>query len=155
MVNFGTFLYLKFESLATMFEAMLLWKHQRAASFVMLVHTFWRTQQCRINQKLDGRAIRGGYIDPGSCEFHSNGTGTAMTARGKTRRSRSINFHRRGCTVRTCIALPPLSPSLSPSSDETDAYTGTMNSRGTDDEGALLKGASKGQERDAAEESVR
>lgn len=153
MVKFARFLYLKFQSLATTFGAMLLRKHQRAPSFVMLVHTFWRTQQCRINQKLDGRAIRGGYIDPRSCEFHSNGTGTAMTARGKTRRSRSINFHRRGCTVRTCMVLS-LSLSL-PSSDETDAYTGTMNSRGTDDEGALLKGASKEQERDAAEESAR
>ena len=75
-----------------------------------------------------------------------------MGKRGEVDQSISIDVDAPCAPV---LLSPPHSPSLSPSSDETDAYTGTMNSRGTDDEGALLKGASKGQERDGAEESAR
>ena len=60
---------------------------------------------------------------------------TRMTARGKTRRSRSINFHRRGCTraglVCTLPSLLLLLLLLASLRHETDgAYTGPMNPPG-------------------------
>lgn len=74
-------------------------KEWHALSFIRhVLDASSRNQRRRINQKLCG--IGNGCIDPGPREFHSNtGQGTAMTARGKTRQSRSINFQRRGCTA--------------------------------------------------------